>query len=86
MNFKYGITFAIMILAIQQLDGNVIGPIILGDKLGLPSLAILFSVSIGGGLFGVVGMFIGVPIFAVIYIAIKEVVEERLKIKNIELS
>lgn len=86
LDIKLGLTFAIMILAIQQLDGNVIGPIILGDKLGLPSLAILFSVSIGGGLFGIVGMFIGVPIFAIIYIAIKEIVEEKLKKKNIELS
>ena len=86
LDFKLGLTFAMMILAIQQLDGNVIGPIILGDKLGLPSLAILFSVSVGGGLFGIVGMFIGVPIFAIIYTAIKEVVEYQLKKKNIELS
>ncbi len=86
LDIKLGLTFAVMILAIQQLDGNVIGPIILGDKLGLPSLAILFSVSIGGGLLGIVGMFIGVPIFAIVYIAIKEVVEEQLKKKNIELS
>ena len=86
LDFKLGLTFSIMILAIQQLDGNVIGPIILGDKLGLPSLAILFSVSIGGGLFGIVGMFIGVPIFAIIYTAVKEVVEYQLKKKNIELS
>ncbi|MGN1343210.1 MAG: AI-2E family transporter [Traorella sp.] len=85
MDFKLGLYFALLILAIQQLDGNIIGPIILGDRLGLPSLAILFSVSVGGGLFGIVGMFIGVPITAVIYIAVKEIVDERLEKKKIEL-
>lgn len=85
MDFKMGVYFSLLILAIQQFDGNILGPMILGDRLGLPSLAILFSVTVGGGLFGVVGMFIGVPTFAVIYIAVKEVVEERLKQKNLEI-
>lgn len=85
MEFKLGIYFALLILAIQQFDGNILGPMILGDRLGLPSLAILFSVTVGGGLFGIVGMFIGVPTFAVIYIAVKEVVDERLKQKQIEI-
>ena len=85
MDFKLGIYFALLILAIQQFDGNILGPMILGDRLGLPSLAILFSVTVGGGLFGIVGMFIGVPTFAVIYIAVKEVVDERLKQKQIEI-
>ena len=80
-----GVYFALLILALQQFDGNILGPIILGDKLGLPSLAILFSVVVGGGLFGIIGMFIGVPIFAVIYIAVKEVVDDRLAKKNLEL-
>ena len=75
-----------MILLIQQFDGNILGPIILGDKLGLPSLAILFAVCIGGGLFGIVGMFIGVPIFAVIYQAVSEVVDARLKKKELTIE
>lgn len=83
LDFKMGIYFALLILAIQQFDGNILGPMILGDRLGLPSLAILFSVTIGGGIFGIVGMFIGVPTFAVIYIAVKEVVDAKLKQKNI---
>lgn len=85
MDFKMGVYFALLILAIQQFDGNILGPMILGDRLGIPSLAILFSVTIGGGLFGIVGMFIGVPTFAVIYTAVKEVVDERLKQKNIQI-
>ena len=78
------IYFAIFILVLQQFDGNILGPLILGDKLGLPSLAILFSVCVGGGLFGIVGMFIGVPTFAVLYYAIKELIDYRLEKKQIK--
>lgn len=69
INFVY---FGLFVLALQQLDGNVIGPLILGDKLGMPSLFILFAVVVGGGLFGIVGMFIGVPVFALLISMVKE--------------
>lgn len=78
--------FAIFIFALQQFDGNILGPLILGDKLGLPSIGILFSVCVGGGLFGIIGMFIGVPCFAVIYMAVKEFVNFRLKKKHIDID
>ncbi len=80
------LTFAVLILIIQQFDGNILGPIILGDKLGLPSIGILFSVCIGGGLFGIVGMFIGVPVFAIIYYAYREWVNTRLDKKEINVD
>ncbi len=78
--------FAIFILLLQQFDGNILGPLILGDKLGLPSLWILFAVCVGGGLFGVLGMFIGVPLFAVIYTLLKEFFAYRLKQKNMNFQ
>lgn len=78
--------FALFIFALQQFDGNILGPLILGDKLGLPSIGILFSVCVGGGLFGIVGMFIGVPCFAVIYMAVKEFVNYRLRKKDIDIE
>lgn len=78
--------FAIFILLLQQFDGNILGPLILGDKLGLPSLWILFAVCVGGGLFGVLGMFIGVPLFAVIYTLLKEFFAYRLKQKNMDFQ
>lgn len=59
--------FSIFILALQQLDGNVIGPKILGDSTGLSAFWVVFSVTFFGGMFGFVGMLIGVPTFAVIY-------------------
>lgn len=76
--------FALFVFVLQQFDGNILGPLILGDKLGLPSIGILFSVVIGGGMFGVLGMFIGVPCFAVIYAAVKEFVSYRLEKKQLD--
>ncbi len=75
--------FTIFVLVLQQLDGNVIGPKILGDSTGLPALWVMFAILVGGGMFGVIGMFIGVPAFAVIYQFTKEYLENRLKNKNL---
>lgn len=77
INPWHGILFGIFILILQQIDGNIIGPLIIGDKLGLPSFWILFAVTIGGGLFGVIGMFIGVPIFTVIYNLLMEYINNK---------
>lgn len=72
-----------IIIVIQQIDGNIIGPKILGDSIGISAFWILFSLLIFSKLLGVVGMVIGVPIFAVIYSIIKENMEERLKQKGL---
>lgn len=78
--------FALFVFVLQQFDGNILGPMILGDKLGMPSIGILFSVVVGGGLFGIVGMFIGVPCFAVIYTAVREFVNYRLEKKKLNVE
>ena len=75
--------FAVLILALQHLDGNVIGPAILGNSLGLKPIWIVFSVTVGGGLFGLVGMIAGVPAFTVIYTLFKRCVSRRLQTKNL---
>lgn len=82
----YSVYFALFILLLQQFDGNILGPLILGDKLGLPSLWILFAVCVGGGVFGIIGMFIGVPVFAVVYTLCREWFTYRLKQKDLVLS
>lgn len=76
--------FILFIIILQQIDGNYIGPKILGDSLGLPTLWIIFAIIVGGGLSGVLGMFLGVPIFAVIYVIVKETIQLKLKNKGIE--
>ncbi len=79
------IIFCIMILVLQQFDGNILGPKILGNKLNLPTFWILFSIFFFGNLFGFAGMLAGVPIFAVIYTLTKEYVEDRIRKKNKKL-
>lgn len=75
--------FLIMIIILQQLDGNIIGPAILGESTGLSAFWVLFSILFFGGLWGIVGMIIGVPLFAVIYRIVSDLVKWRLKEKNL---
>lgn len=75
--------FIILILVIQQVDGNIIGPKILGDSTGLSGFWVIFSITIFGGIFGVLGMFVGVPIFAVLYAGFKALVNRMLSKKNL---
>ena len=70
--------FVLFVLVLQQLDGNVIGPAILGDRTGVSSFWVLFSIILFGGLWGIVGMVIAVPLFAVIYDTIKRLVRRGL--------
>ena len=79
------LAFIIIILVIQQFDGNIIGPKIIGNKLNLPTFWIMFSIFFFGNLFGFIGMLAGVPVFAVIYTLTKEFVDERIRFKNIDL-
>lgn len=75
------IYFIIFIIVLQQVDGNIIGPKILGDSTGLSAFWVVFAILLGGGLFGIIGMIIGVPAFAVIYYMIKTFIEWRLRRK-----
>ena len=68
----HGIIFIVFILILQQVDGNVIGPTIVGSATGLNSFWIMFSVLFFGGLWGLVGMLVGVPIFAVVYDIVRQ--------------
>ncbi len=83
---KKAIIFAIFILVLQQFDGNVLEPKILGGSLGLPTFWILFAIFVGGGLFGFIGMVTFVPIFTVIYTLIKEFLNEKLEKKNLPID
>ena len=74
--------FLIFLLILQQVDGNIIGPRILGENVGISSFWILVAISVGGGLFGFGGMLLGVPVFAVIYMIISDMVNRALKHKG----
>ncbi len=72
------ILFLVLIVVLQQFDGNILGPRILGDRTGLSSFWVLFSILIFGDLFGFIGMIIGVPVFAVIYDIICKLVNKGI--------
>lgn len=78
--------FAIFVVILQQVDGNIIGPKILGGSTGLPSFWVMFAILIGGGLFGFVGMVMGIPIFAVIYAYFSRFIDGRLKKENLPID
>ncbi len=83
---KMGIYFVIFILILQQLDGNIIGPKILGNSTGLSAFWVVFSILLGGGLFGFVGMILGVPTFAVIYYIVRMLINHRLEEKALPMD
>lgn len=80
---KEALFFSILIIALQQFDGNILGPYILGDKTGLRPIWIIFAITIGGWFGGVMGMFLGVPFVAVIANILETIVEQRLENKGI---
>lgn len=83
---KKAIFLTIFILILQQFDGNILGPKILGDSTGLPGFWVLVSLVICGGLFGFVGMVLAVPVFALFFSFLKEFVEGRLKKKKLPVD
>ncbi len=72
------LVFVIFVILLQQLDGNIIGPKILGNSVGINGFWVMFSIIIGAGFFGFWGMVLGVPVFVVIYTIIKESVRRKL--------
>ena len=86
VDWKQGIYFVIFIVALQQVDGNILGPKILGNSTGLSAFWVVFSILLGGGLFGFAGMLLGVPVFAVIYYIVKTFTEWLLRKKNLPVA
>ena len=75
--------FIIFVLALQQFDGNILGPKILGDSTGLASFWVLFSILLFGGLFGFGGMVLGVPVFAMFYSVVSRLVSYGLRSRGL---
>ncbi|MBQ9948987.1 MAG: AI-2E family transporter [Oscillospiraceae bacterium] len=76
------IWFGIYVLVLQQMDGNVIKPLLFGETVGLPAIWVLIAIIVSGGLFGIPGMLLGVPVFAVLYMLAADFVAARLKKKD----
>lgn len=80
------VLFAIMILGLQQFDGWILGPLILGESTGLTPLWVIFAITVGGAYGGVIGMFLGVPIVAVIAYLMNRFIDGKLKQKKIDIN
>lgn len=77
--------FVIFIIVLQQVEGNLIYPKVVGSSLGLPPIWVMLAMIIGGNTFGLIGILLGIPIFSVIYKVFKEFVDKRLNYKNINI-
>ena len=82
-NPMQAVAFVILFLVLQQIEGNLIYPHVVGGSVGLPSIWVLVAVTVGGSLMGVVGMLIFIPLSSVVYALFREVVYKRLKERGI---
>ncbi len=82
----HALYLVIFIIVLQQVDGNIIGPKILGSSTGLTSFWVMFAILIGGGMFGFLGMLLGVPVFAMIYYIIRRLVNHSIKKKAMPME
>lgn len=74
--------YIVFFVVLQQLEGNLIYPHVVGSRVGLPALWVLVAVTIGGNLFGLVGMLVNIPLCSVLYVLLRENVEKRLRKKQ----
>lgn len=83
---RQALYFIIFVLILQQVDGNIIGPAILGNSIGVSSFWIIVAITVFGGFFGILGMLVGVPIFACMYAFIRRKVNNRLNVRKLPLG
>lgn len=83
-DWELALIFAIMILVLQQFDGLILGPRLLGQSTGLSPIWVIFAITVGGAYFGVLGMFVGVPVVAVVAYLINKLISSRLRGKKVK--
>ena len=86
VNFKQAVLFIVFIVIIQQIEGNIIYPRVVGNKVGLPSIWVMVSVTVGGSFFGLIGMLVSVPLVSVIYSLISATVNYRLEVAGLNIN
>ena len=78
--------FILFIIILQQIEGNLIYPKVVGGSIGLPPIWVILAMVIGGNTFGLIGILLGIPIFSVIYKVFKDIVDKRLNNKDIKIT
>ena len=76
--------FLVLVFTIQQLDGKFVYPLVVGNSLGLSPLWILLAIVVGGNLFGIIGMILGMPLLSVIYELLSKFINKKIQMKNIK--
>jgi predicted PurR-regulated permease PerM len=79
------IWFVVFILVLQQIEGNLIYPKVVGESVGLPALWVLMGIVVGGGVGGVLGMLLGVPVFTIVYKLTSKITHDRLQKREIDI-
>ena len=82
----HALAFIVLFLVLQQLEGNLIYPHVVGGSVGLPSIWVLVAVTVGGSLMGIVGMLIFIPLMSVLYTLLRQDVVKRLEKKQLDIS
>lgn len=83
---KQAIWFIVFFIVLQQIEGNLIYPKVVGESIGLPALWVLMGIVVGGNLGGILGMLLGVPVFSVLYKLMGQIIQSKLEAKNIKLE
>ena len=78
--------FSVVFFTLQQIEGNMIYPHVVGNSVGLPSIWVLVAVTLGGSMMGVVGMLIFIPLCSVLYTLLRDAVNERLKRRKLSVK
>lgn len=86
VDFTQGLWFLVLIIVVQQIEGNIIYPKVMGSSVGLPGIWVMVTVTLGGALFGLWGMFLSVPVFSVIYAFISQNINARLDRHNLAIN
>lgn len=85
VDWKQAIIFIIMFVVVQQFEGNVIYPHVVGNSVGLPAMWVLVAVTIGGNIAGILGMLFSIPFCSVLYLLLSEIVNKQIKKKNVDI-
>ena len=85
-NPMQAVWFVAMFLILQQIENNLIYPRVVGTSIGLPGMWVLLAVSVGGEVMGVAGMFLMIPVVAVLYVLIREITNARLELRNVDAA
>ena len=86
VDWKQAIVFIIMFVIVQQVEGNIIYPHVVGNSVGLPAIWVLVAVTVGGNIAGIVGMIFSIPFCSVLYQLLSEIVNGRIKKKKVEIQ